>query len=261
MARRRDAVLAKGCPGWSLESDGAVLGYAYASPFRPRRAYRFCLEDSIYLAPRRAGRGFGRLLLAELLARCEAAGARQMLAVIGDSANAALDRRASRARLRAGRHVALGRLEVRALARRRAHAEGARRRRRDRAGRRHERRPAEHVQGGRHLAGAPRRQPRRCTASTCTAARDPWAWLHPPPTLAGAYGFWRMRALGGTTGSAAGSVPLLGLMLAAGMLSAIVYGLTPDERWARAPRRRGAAHRLGDGDRRRPRAGRWARRR
>ena len=65
-----------------------MLGYAYANHFRPRRAYRFCLEDSIYLAPEARGRGVGRLLLAELVARCETAGARQMLAVIGDSANA-----------------------------------------------------------------------------------------------------------------------------------------------------------------------------
>jgi len=65
-----------------------VVGYAYANHFRPRRAYRFCLEDSVYLASDAVGRGIGRLLMAELLARCEAAGARQMLAVIGDSANA-----------------------------------------------------------------------------------------------------------------------------------------------------------------------------
>ena len=65
-----------------------MLGYAYANHFRPRRAYRFCLEDSIYLAADARGHGIGRLLLAELLARCEAAGARQMLAVIGDAANA-----------------------------------------------------------------------------------------------------------------------------------------------------------------------------
>jgi L-amino acid N-acyltransferase YncA len=57
-------------------------------PRDSRPAYRFCVEDSVYLAPDSMGRGFGRLLLAELLARCEAAGARQMLAVIGDSANA-----------------------------------------------------------------------------------------------------------------------------------------------------------------------------
>ncbi len=88
MARRRDDVLDKGLPYLVLEAGGALCGYAYANQFRPRPAYRFCLEDSVYLAPEQAGRGFGRLLLTELLARCEAAGARQMLAVIGDSANA-----------------------------------------------------------------------------------------------------------------------------------------------------------------------------
>ncbi len=87
MARRRDDVLSKGLPWLVAERDGAVLGYAYANHFRPRRAYRFCLEDSVYLAANAKGQGLGRLLLAELLARCEAAGARQMLAVIGDSAN------------------------------------------------------------------------------------------------------------------------------------------------------------------------------
>ena len=88
MARRRDDVLSKGLPWLVAERDGQVLGYAYANHFRPRRAYRFCLEDSIYLADVAKGQGLGKLLLAELLARCEAAGARQMLAVIGDSANA-----------------------------------------------------------------------------------------------------------------------------------------------------------------------------
>jgi L-amino acid N-acyltransferase YncA len=87
-ARRRDEVVARGFPFLVLEHDGAVRGYAYANQFRPRRAYRYCLEDSLYLHPEAIGRGFGRLMLAELLARCEAAGARQMLAVIGDSANA-----------------------------------------------------------------------------------------------------------------------------------------------------------------------------
>ncbi len=87
MARRRDDVLSKGLPWLVAERGGMVLGYAYANHFRPRRAYRFCLEDSVYLAADAKGQGLGRLLLAELLARCEAAGARQMLAVIGDSAN------------------------------------------------------------------------------------------------------------------------------------------------------------------------------
>jgi L-amino acid N-acyltransferase YncA len=88
MARRRADVLAKGLPWLVAERAGTVVGYAYANVFRPRRAYRFCLEDSIYLAADARGRGVGRLLLAELLAQCEAQGARQMLAVIGDSANA-----------------------------------------------------------------------------------------------------------------------------------------------------------------------------
>ena len=88
MARRRDDVLSNGLPWLVAERDGRVLGYAYANHFRPRRAYRFCLEDSIYLADEAKGQGLGKLLLTELLARCEAAGARQMLAVIGDSANA-----------------------------------------------------------------------------------------------------------------------------------------------------------------------------
>jgi len=86
-ARRRDDVLAKGLPWLVAERDGRVVGYAYANHFRPRRAYRFCLEDSIYFAPEAQGQGLARPLLAELIAQCEARGARQMLAVIGDSAN------------------------------------------------------------------------------------------------------------------------------------------------------------------------------
>jgi L-amino acid N-acyltransferase YncA len=88
MARRRDAVLANTLPWLVAECDGTVLGYAYANHFRPRRAYRFCVEDSIYLDQGARGRGIGRVLLAELMAQCAARGARQMLAVIGDSANA-----------------------------------------------------------------------------------------------------------------------------------------------------------------------------
>ena len=89
MARRRDDVLAKRLPWLTAEIDGEILGYAYAGLFRPRRAYRFTLEDSIYVAPEARGRGAGRFLLAELVARCESLGARQMLAVIGDSSNQA----------------------------------------------------------------------------------------------------------------------------------------------------------------------------
>ena len=88
MARRRDAVLGNGLPWLVAERANQVLGYAYANHFRPRRAYRFCLEDSVYLDAAARGQGVGRVLLAELLAQCEARGARQMLAVIGDAANA-----------------------------------------------------------------------------------------------------------------------------------------------------------------------------
>ena len=88
MTRRHADLTGKGLPWLVAERAGAVLGYASATHFRPRPAYRFCLEDSIYLAADVQGQGVGRLLLAELIARCEAAGTRQMLAVIGDSANA-----------------------------------------------------------------------------------------------------------------------------------------------------------------------------
>ena len=87
MTRRRDDVLGKGLPWLVAQRGEEILGYAYANHFRPRRAYRFCLEDSVYLVPQAQGQGVGSLLLTELLARCEALGARQMLAVIGDSAN------------------------------------------------------------------------------------------------------------------------------------------------------------------------------
>jgi len=89
MTRRHADVTGKGLPWLVAERAGQVLGYAYANHVRPRPAYRFCLEDSIYLLPEVQGQGAGRLLLAELMARCEAAGTRQMLAVIGDSANLA----------------------------------------------------------------------------------------------------------------------------------------------------------------------------
>lgn len=88
MGRRRAEVLGRNLPWLVAQRGDDILGYAYANYFRPRLAYRFCVEDSIYLAPAAQGQGVGRLLLAELMARCEAAGARQMLAVIGDAANA-----------------------------------------------------------------------------------------------------------------------------------------------------------------------------
>jgi phosphinothricin acetyltransferase len=73
-----------------VAADGAtLLGYAYAAPYRPRSAYRFTVEDSIYVAPDRQRHGIGAALLNRLAARCTAAGMRQMVAVIGDSANGA----------------------------------------------------------------------------------------------------------------------------------------------------------------------------
>ncbi|HEX4260378.1 MAG TPA: GNAT family N-acetyltransferase [Acetobacteraceae bacterium] len=89
LGRRREAILAGGFPYLAAEIDGALAGYAYASTYRPRPAYRFCAEDSIYVAPDRQGQGIGRALLPPLIARCEAIGLRLMIAVIGDLANTA----------------------------------------------------------------------------------------------------------------------------------------------------------------------------
>ncbi len=88
MGARRADVLAKGLPWLVVEDDGQVLGFAYGNWFKPRPAYRYSVEDSIYLAPEAAGKGLGRALLAELLAAFERAGVRRVMAVIGDSANA-----------------------------------------------------------------------------------------------------------------------------------------------------------------------------
>jgi phosphinothricin acetyltransferase len=89
MGRRRGDVLANGFPYLVAESDGRVLGYAYVNFFRTRPAYRFSVENSIYIEEAARGLGLGRKLLEALIERAEAAGARQMLAVIGDSANTA----------------------------------------------------------------------------------------------------------------------------------------------------------------------------
>lgn len=84
LAARFDALLGGGFPCLAAEDAGAVIGYAYAGPFRPRPAYRFIVENSIYLAPSAQGRGIGRMLLADLIDRTAALGFRQMIAVIGD---------------------------------------------------------------------------------------------------------------------------------------------------------------------------------
>jgi phosphinothricin acetyltransferase len=88
MAARRADVLGKGLPWLVVEQDDQVLGYAYCQWFKPRPAYRFSAEDSIYLHPEAAGRGLGRKLLTALSERAEAVGIRKLIAVIGDSGNA-----------------------------------------------------------------------------------------------------------------------------------------------------------------------------
>lgn len=85
---RRAAVLDSGLPFLAAELHGEVVGYAYASPYRTRPAYRYTIEDSVYVEAGLGGLGLGSALLAALIERCEAGPWRQMLAVIGDSANA-----------------------------------------------------------------------------------------------------------------------------------------------------------------------------
>lgn len=88
MAARMAKVQGQGC-AWLVAEDegGQVLGYGYFAPFRPRSAYRFTAEDSVYVRDDIRGQGVGKALVAELLARAEAMGIRQMIAVIGDSEN------------------------------------------------------------------------------------------------------------------------------------------------------------------------------
>jgi phosphinothricin acetyltransferase len=89
MRSRYEAVRAAGKPYIVAELDGVVAGYGYASAYRARSAYRFTLENSIYIDERQRGRGVGTALLEALIERCRGGPWRQMLAVIGDSANAA----------------------------------------------------------------------------------------------------------------------------------------------------------------------------
>jgi phosphinothricin acetyltransferase len=89
MQRRRAAVLELGLPHLVAERDGRVVGYAYAGNWRPRPAYRFSVEDSIYIDKDAVGRGVGKALLPVLIDHCTALGKRQMVAVIGDSVQVA----------------------------------------------------------------------------------------------------------------------------------------------------------------------------
>lgn len=89
MRRRFEAIVGAGYPYVVAECAGRVIGYAYASAFRTRPGYRFAVENSVYVAPDVQRSGAGQALLAELIRLCTAAGYRQMIAVIGDSGNAA----------------------------------------------------------------------------------------------------------------------------------------------------------------------------
>lgn len=88
MARRRASVLTLGLPYLLAERDGVVVGYAYASSYRSRPAYRWTIESSVYVARSAQGEGVGRASMEALIARCDGGHWRQMIAVIGDSANA-----------------------------------------------------------------------------------------------------------------------------------------------------------------------------
>lgn len=89
MTRRFRGVREAGLPWLAAEEDGAVVGYAYAGPYRPRPAYRYSVESSVYVAKDGRRRGCGRALLEELISGCARAGRRQMVAIIGDSAHVA----------------------------------------------------------------------------------------------------------------------------------------------------------------------------
>lgn len=91
MARRMEAILGQAYPYLvAVDEADAILGYAYASSFRTRPAYRFLVEDSIYLAPQARGRGIGRLLLGAIIDACTERGFRQMVAVIGGASPASI---------------------------------------------------------------------------------------------------------------------------------------------------------------------------
>jgi L-amino acid N-acyltransferase YncA len=89
MARRQQSLLSGGYPYLVAETNGAVAGYAYAGPYRARPAYKWSVENSVYVAPEFHRRGIGKLLLMRLIMEAEQGGFRQMIAVIGDSAQTA----------------------------------------------------------------------------------------------------------------------------------------------------------------------------
>ncbi|QVV79457.1 N-acetyltransferase, partial [Serratia marcescens] len=86
MQLRLSKVQEAGLPWLVAKSEGHIVGYCYATPYRPRPAYRFTVEDSVYIAEGQQGKGVGKALLSKLIARCEQGPWRQMLAIVGDSA-------------------------------------------------------------------------------------------------------------------------------------------------------------------------------
>lgn len=103
MRARYEGVRARGLPYFVAIAGGEIVGYGYCTPFRPRSAYRFCVENSVYVKAGVHRRGAGKALLAALIERCTALGYRQMIAVIGDSANiASIELHASQGFVRAG---------------------------------------------------------------------------------------------------------------------------------------------------------------
>ena len=103
LRRRYGEVIARGLPYLAAEEAGEVVGYGYCTPYRTRSAYRYALEDSVYVREGQNRKGIGKALLAELIVRCERLGYRQMIAIIGDSAqDASIGLHASLGFLRAG---------------------------------------------------------------------------------------------------------------------------------------------------------------
>ncbi len=130
MARRQQALLARNYPYLVAERAGIVAGYAYAAPYRERRAYDWCVEDSLYIAPEFHRQGIGRRLLMRLVAEAEALGFRQMVGVIGELGEHRIGRGPCRGRFSAHRRICIHRLQARPLARHGADAARARQRRR-----------------------------------------------------------------------------------------------------------------------------------
>ena len=130
LARRYRDVIGRGLPYLVAEYGTEVAGYGYCSPYRARSAYRYALEDSIYVRHDMTGRGVGKRLLDELIRRCEVLGYRQTDRGDRRQRQRGVDRRARGVRLPARGHAALGGIQVRPLGRQRVPAAPAGRRRR-----------------------------------------------------------------------------------------------------------------------------------